>query len=74
MNMANAAWSMGLGTCWVGDLDRGQTAHLLGLPDGWAIFTVLPLGYKDEKNPPQVRPLKPRTEVVHFERFGNHQG
>ncbi len=73
MNMANAAWSMGLGTCWVGDFDGDQIARLLGLPSGWAIFTVLPFGYQDEKNPPRVRPLKPRAEVVHFERFGNHQ-
>jgi nitroreductase len=73
MNMANAAWSMSLGTCWVGNFEGDKIAHLLGAPAGWAIFTVLPFGYQDEKNPPQAKPLKPRAELVHFERFGNHQ-
>ena len=73
MNMANAAWSMGLGTCWIGNFEGDQIAELLGVPAGWAIFTVLPFGYRDDKRPPQAKPLKPRAEVVHFERFGNHQ-
>ncbi|HTW86906.1 MAG TPA: nitroreductase family protein [Candidatus Binataceae bacterium] len=73
MNMANAAWSMGLGTCWVGNFEGDKIATLLGVPQGWATFTVLPFGYQDEKNPPQAKPLKPRGEVVHFERFGKHQ-
>ncbi len=73
MNIANAAWSMGLGTCWVGNFEGDKIERLLEVPQGWAIFTVLPLGYQDEKNPPQAKPLKPRAEVVHFERFGNHQ-
>lgn len=74
MNMANAAWSMGLGTCWVGNFEGDKITALLGIPQGWAIFTVLPFGYQDEKNPPQAKPLKPRAEVVHFEHFGKHQG
>jgi nitroreductase len=73
MNIANAAWSMGLGTCWVGNFEGDKIERLLEVPQGWAIFTILPFGYQDEKNPPQAKPLKPRAEVVHFERFGNHQ-
>ena len=74
MNMANAGWSMGLGTCWIGNFEADKIAKLLGVPKGWALFTILPFGYQDEKNLPQAKPLKPRAEVVHFERFGNHQG
>jgi hypothetical protein len=33
----------------------------------------LPFGYPDAGNPPQSKPLKPRTEMVHFERWGNRQ-
>jgi|SRR5579885_2593622 len=73
MNMANAGWSMGLGTCWIGNFEAEPIMKLLGIPSGWAIFTILPFGYQDEKNPPQAKPLKPRGEVVHFERFGKHQ-
>ncbi len=69
-NMANAAWALGLGTCWVGNFDAAKLAEMLGVPQGWAIFTILPFGYADPKNPPQPRPLKPRRDMVHHERFG----
>jgi nitroreductase len=70
-NMADAGWAVGLGTCWVGNFDGGKIGAMLGVPTGWAIFTILPFGYADPKNLPQARPLKPRREVVHHERFGN---
>jgi nitroreductase len=69
-NMANAAWALGLGTCWVGNFDAQQIAAMLELPQGWTILTILPFGYPDPANPAQPRPLKPRSEVVHYERFG----
>lgn len=69
-NMATAAWSLGLGTCWVGNFDAQKLAELLEVPSGWAVFTVLPFGYPDSANPPQSKALKPRGEVVHYERFG----
>jgi len=70
-NMANAGWAQGLGTCWVGNFDGPKIGAMLGVKDGWAVFTILPFGYHDPNSPPQVRPLKPRTEVVHYERVGN---
>jgi nitroreductase len=72
-NMATAAWSLGLGTCWVGNFDQQKIAQMLGLPTQWAIFTILAFGYPSSANPPQSRPLKPRREVVHYERWGNYQ-
>lgn len=69
-NMANAAWALGLGTCWVGNFETDKIAALLGVPPGWALFTILPFGYPDRANPVQSRPLKPRKQVVHFERAG----
>jgi nitroreductase len=72
-NMATAAWSFGLGTCWVGNFDGQKISQMLGVPAQWAIFTILAFGYANSRNPPQSRPLKPRTEVVHYERWGNHQ-
>jgi nitroreductase len=69
-NMANAAWAMGLGTCWVGNFDAAAIAQRLGVPQNWAVFTVLPFGYPDSGHPPQPKPIKPRRETVHFERFG----
>ena len=70
-NMANAGWAEGLGTCWVGNFDGTKIGATLGVKDGWAIFTILPFGYADPKNPPQAKPLKPRSEIVHYERVGN---
>jgi nitroreductase len=70
-NMASAAWGLGLGTCWVGNFDAQKIAQILHVPDGWAIFTILPFGYAEAGNPPQSKPLKPRTEMVHYERWGN---
>jgi nitroreductase len=70
-NMADAGWALGLGTCWVGNFDAAKIGAMLAVPDGWAIFTILPFGYADPKNPPQGKPLKPRREVVHQEKFGN---
>ena len=70
-NMADAGWALGLGTCWVGNFDAAKIAAMLGVKDGWAIFTILPFGYADPKNPPQAKPLKPRGEMVHYERVGN---
>src|SRR5260370_34030710 len=72
-NMANAGWALGLGTCWVGNFDGAKIAAMLGVKDGWAIFTILPFGYADSKNPPQAKALKPRSEIVHYERGGNPQ-
>lgn len=68
--MAIAAWSMGLGTCWVGNFDQAEISKLLGVPEGWSVFTVLPFGYSDPESPSEVRPLKKRSEVVHHERYG----
>jgi nitroreductase len=70
-NMATAAWSLGLGTCWVGNFDGPKIAQILGIPDQWAIFTILAFGYPNSSSPPQSRPLKPRQEVVHYEQWGN---
>jgi nitroreductase len=68
-NMASAGWALGLGTCWVGNFDGSKIGAMLEVPVGWAIFTILPFGYPDPKNPPQGKPLKPRAEMVHHERF-----
>jgi nitroreductase len=72
-NMATAGWSLGLGTCWVGNFDGPKISQMLNVPSQWAIFTILAFGYPNPANPPQARPLKPRREMVHYERWGNSQ-
>jgi nitroreductase len=70
-NMADAGWALGLGTCWVGNFDAEKINALLGVPQEWALFTILPFGYQSAAKPPEARPLKPRSQMVHYERFGN---
>jgi len=71
--MATGAWSLGLGTCWVGNFDAQKIAQMLDAPAPWTIFTILAFGYPNSANPPQSRPLKPRHAIVHYEHWGNHQ-
>lgn len=72
-NMATAAWSLGLGTCWVGNFDGQKISQILGVPPPWEIFTILAFGYPNSKSPPQSRPLKPRREIVHYEHWGQYR-
>jgi len=65
-----AAWGEGVGSCWVGGLDRPQIKELLGIPADSELVTVIPFGYPtdDEKNQKKVRK---RLEKVAFrERYG----
>jgi nitroreductase len=71
-NMATAAWSLGLGTCWVGNFEAGGILKLLGVPAGWGLFTVLPFGYPDPASPPKNQVLKPKSEIVYFGGWGKH--
>jgi nitroreductase len=70
-NMAVAGWSVGLGTCWVGNFDNAKISEILAVRPPWTVFTILPFGYRDPARPPEARPLRPRNEMVHYERFGN---
>lgn len=39
----------------------------LGIPEGFAPMSILPLGYADEI--PQPKELRPLKEIIHFEQF-----
>nr|MDO8083989.1 nitroreductase family protein [Candidatus Sigynarchaeum springense] len=39
------AWALGLGTCWIGSMDREKAAKLLDLGKDEVIATILPIGY-----------------------------
>jgi len=45
MNMMLMAWSLGIGTCWIGSMDRDKVKEFLGLGKDDFILTVLPFGY-----------------------------
>jgi nitroreductase len=54
-----AAWHYGLGTCWIGGLDRHDIKERLDIPQEHHIATVTPVGYPRERviAPPERRPL-----------------
>jgi len=45
MNMMLMAFSLNIGTCWIGSMDREKAKELLGLGKDDFLLTLLPLGY-----------------------------
>ena len=45
MTMMLMAWSLGIGTCWTGALNRKKVKELLNLAENDFLLTILPLGY-----------------------------
>lgn len=65
-NMALAAWEMGIGTCWIGSLEREEVKELLGIPRDLHLLTVLPFGYPAEVGESQRKPL---ASMLHHEKW-----
>jgi len=45
MNMMLMAWSLGIGTCWIGSMDREKAKEILKLKEDDYLLTILPFGY-----------------------------
>lgn len=63
------AWALGLGTCWIGGLDREAIARTLNVPEGWEIVGLLTVGFPAED--PRAPRRKPLADIVHYDGFGN---
>ncbi len=57
-----AARQLGLGTCWIGNLDSPSVKKLIGIPKDHYIATITPLGYPAESPPAPER--KPVDEYI----------
>jgi nitroreductase len=66
-NMVVAAWSLGIGSCWVGDFEDKIVREMLGVPKDWRIVSLLSFGYPDET--PDPTPRKPLKEIVGYNGF-----
>ena len=62
MQMMLMAWSLGIGTCWIGSMDRNKAKELLGLGKDDFLLTILPLGYYKRIPKPTFR--KDLGEVI----------
>jgi nitroreductase len=66
-NLILAAWSLGIGSCWIGRFDEGEVRQLLVLPEFVRPVAIIPLGYPAERpSKPERWPLK---DFVHKEHF-----
>jgi nitroreductase len=64
-----AATSLGYGTCWIGAYDADAVRTVLGIPAGYGIVNLTPVGIPAES--PEYRTRKPPTELFFDETFGS---
>ena len=69
-NMLLVAWEHGVGTSYVGQMDRDRIKELLGIPEGMELVTVMPFGYPTEDALAGGKRRKPLGEISHRGRFG----
>ena len=65
LQLALAAWTFGIGTCWIGRINRENVKGLLNLKENDDLLTVLPLGYPKGEIP-KPRSRKSLDEIVKF--------
>ncbi len=64
-----AAANEGLGTCWMGSMQRdSEIKGLLGMPDHMRVVAITPLGSPDES--PSLKQRKPLQEITSWDRWG----
>lgn len=67
-NLTLAAHSIGLGTVHVGLFDARKAAEVIGVPAGYCVVAMTPLGYPEGE--PKLTPRKELAEIVFRDRFG----
>ncbi|MFX1280587.1 MAG: nitroreductase family protein [Promethearchaeota archaeon] len=65
LQLALAAWSYGIGTCWIGRINRDNVKELLNLKESDDLLTILPLGYPKGEIP-EPRPRKSLEEIAKY--------
>ena len=66
-NMVLAAWTMGIGSCWIGDFKEEKVKELLKIPNKWKVVALISFGYPAEQ--PKPKNKKPITELVSYNKF-----
>jgi len=64
-----AARAEGLGTCWIGSFNNDQIKELLGIPGGWWVVALTPLGYPEGEPFAETTDRKPLGEIVSENRW-----
>jgi len=68
--MMIAAWGMGLGSCYVGGIDREKASALLKAPAQYYLASIIPFGFPAKKLKGK-KSRKPLSEVASHNSYGN---
>jgi len=66
-NILLTAYSLGLGTCWVGAFDENQAKKALRTPNGIRPVAMIPVGYPNKTASQRNR--RPLRQIIHYEGF-----
>jgi nitroreductase len=66
-NIHLAAYSAGLGTCWVGAFKEEDVSEILNIPKGIRPVALIPVGYASKASAPRRK--RAVSEIVHYELF-----
>jgi nitroreductase len=66
-NMVIAAWSLGVGSCWIGAFEEEKIKQLLKIPEKWKIVALVTFGYPAEESKPKKK--KSIEELFGFNSF-----
>ncbi|MBW1734334.1 MAG: nitroreductase family protein [Deltaproteobacteria bacterium] len=62
-----AAWDQGLGTVIVGLFDHDKARKILGVPEGYEVVSMIPMGYPaKDPQPPKRREI---NDFTHYDKF-----
>ena len=48
-NMVIAAWTLGVGSCWIGSFNEKKVKEQLKIPEKWKVVALITLGYPAEQ-------------------------
>ena len=66
-NILLAAYSLGLGTCWIGAFREEEVKEILKIPLGVRPVAIIPVGYPTES--PLPRRKRNINQILHYETF-----
>lgn len=66
-NILLTAYSLGLGTCWIGAFDEAELKEVLNAPEGIRPVAMIPVGYPQEI--PSRTDRRPLIQIIHHDTF-----
>ena len=66
-NIHLTAYSLGLGTCWIGAFNEHQARKAVNAPEEMRPIALIPVGYADEAPAPRNR--RPLSQIMRYESF-----